>query len=47
MQSVCVVYVQKINHETYDCPSLPGLQVIYKGVDEPAAQVAQNKPWKP
>jgi hypothetical protein len=33
------------NRETDDLPSLPGLQAIYKGTSEPAAKVAQRKPW--
>ncbi|CAF4336892.1 unnamed protein product [Adineta steineri] len=30
-----------------DYPSLPGLQAIYKGANEPAAQQGQRKPWQP
>ena len=43
--SVCGVYIE--NHETDDCPSLPGLQAIYKGTGEPTAQATQRKPWQP
>lgn len=43
--SVCGVCIE--NHETDDCPSLPGLQAIYEGVGEPATQAAQRKPWQP
>ena len=37
------------NHETDNCPSLLGLQAIYKGENEPTGQAlqgAQKKPWK-
>ena len=37
------------DHETDNCPSLPGLQAIYKGASEPAGQAmqgAQKKPWQ-
>ena len=35
-------------HETDNCPALPGLQAIYKGASESATQAmqgAQKKPW--
>ena len=37
------------DHETDNCPSLPGLQAIYKGASEPTSQAtqgAQKKPWQ-
>ena len=42
--SVCGVCVE--DHTTEDCPSLPGLQAIYKGAKDPVAQQGQRKPWK-
>ena len=42
--SVCGVCVK--DHTTEDCLSLPGLQSIYKGANEPAAQQGQRKPWQ-
>ena len=43
--SVCGVCAE--DHTTEDYPSLPGLQAIYKGANEPASQQAQRKPWQP
>ena len=43
--SVCGACAE--NHETEDFPSLPGLQAIYKGTNEPATQAAQRKSWQP
>ncbi|CAF4316891.1 unnamed protein product, partial [Adineta steineri] len=43
--SVCGVCAE--DHTTEDCPSLLGLQVIYKGANEHAAQQGQRKPWQP
>ena len=42
--SVCGVCAE--DHTTEDYPSLPGLQAIYKGANEPAAQQGQRKPWQ-
>ena len=43
--SVCGVCAE--NHETDDCPSLPGLQAIYRGANKPVAQTSQRKSWQP
>ena len=37
--SVCGVCTK--NHETDDCPSLPGLQPIYKGASGPTTKAVQ------
>ena len=45
--SLCSLCVE--DHETNTCPSLLGLQDIYKGANEPAGQAlqgAQKKPWQ-
>ena len=39
--SVCGVCAE--DNTTEDCPSLPGLQSIYKGPNEPVAQPSQRK----
>ena len=41
--SVCGVCAE--DHTMEDYPSLPGLQAIYKGGNEPATQQGQRKPW--
>jgi hypothetical protein len=45
---VCAICVE--DHETENCPSLPGLKAIYKEnreVAEPSFQAALKKPWNP
>ena len=42
--SVCGVCAEDLTIEDY--PSLPWMQAIYKGVNEPAAQQGQRKPWQ-
>jgi hypothetical protein len=43
--SVCAICTE--NHKTEDCPSLPGLQAIFKGGEAPGASSAPKKPWQP
>ena len=43
--SVCGVCLE--DHATEDHPSLPRVQDIYKGANEPTAQPAQRKYWQP
>jgi hypothetical protein len=43
--SVCAICAE--NHKTEDCPSLPGLQAIFKGGEAPGTQSAPKKPWQP
>jgi hypothetical protein len=43
--SVCAICTE--NHKTEDCPSLPGLQAIFKGGEAPGTQFAPKKPWQP
>jgi hypothetical protein len=41
--SVCAICTE--NHKTEDCPSLPGLQAIFKGGEAPGTQSVPKKPW--
>jgi hypothetical protein len=43
--SVCAICTE--NHKTEDCPSLPGLQAIFKGGEAPGTSSAPKKPWQP
>jgi hypothetical protein len=43
--SVCAICTK--NHKTEDCPSLPGLQAIFKGGEAPGTPSAPKKPWQP
>jgi hypothetical protein len=43
--SICAICVE--DHKTEDCPSLPGLQAIFKGGEAPGTQPALKKPWQP
>jgi len=42
---VCAICTE--NHKTKDCPSLPGLQEIFKGWEAPGTPSAPKRPWKP
>jgi hypothetical protein len=43
--SVCAICTE--NHKTEDCPSLPGLQEIFKGGEAPGTPSAPKRPWQP
>jgi hypothetical protein len=43
--SVCAICAE--DHKIEDCPSLPGLQPIFKGGEAPGTQPAPKKPWQP
>ena len=47
LNSINVCGVCAEDHTMEDNPSLPGLQAIYKGANEPIAQQGQRKPWQP
>jgi hypothetical protein len=42
---VCAICTE--NHKTEDCPSLPGLQAIFKGGEAPGTPSAPKRPWQP
>jgi len=42
---VCEICIE--NHKTEDCPSLPGLQAIYKRGEAPGTSSTPKRPWKP
>ena len=41
--SVCAICVE--SHKTEDCPSLPGLQAIFKGGEALGTSSAPKRPW--
>ena len=47
VNSICVCGVCAEDHTMEDYPSLPGMQAIYKGANEPTAHPTQRKSWQP